>query len=161
MQIAQHSVVSMHYTLTDDAGNVIDSSANADPLTYLQGAGNIIPGLENALLGMRAGEQRNVRVAPEEGYGLVLEELIQQVPVEMFQGVEQVEPGMTFQAQDQSGYIQRVEVKSVDGNIVTIDANHPLAGQHLNFDITIVEVRPASEEEVAHGHVHGPGGHHH
>lgn len=161
MQIAQHSVVSMHYTLTDDAGNVIDSSANADPLTYLQGAGNIIPGLENALLGMRAGEQRNVRVAPEEGYGLVLEELIQQVPVEMFQGVEQVEPGMTFQAQDHSGYIQRVEVKSVDGNIVTIDANHPLAGQHLNFDITIVEVRPASEEEVAHGHVHGPGGHHH
>jgi FKBP-type peptidyl-prolyl cis-trans isomerase SlyD len=161
MQIAQHSVVSMHYTLTDDAGNVIDSSANADPLTYLQGAGNIIPGLENALLGMRAGEQRNVRVAPEEGYGLVLEELIQQVPVEMFQGVEQVEPGMTFQAQDQSGYIQRVEVNSVDGNIITIDANHPLAGQHLNFDVTIVEVRPASEEEMAHGHVHGPGGHHH
>lgn len=161
MQIAQHSVVSMHYTLTDDAGNVIDSSANADPLTYLQGVGNIIPGLENALLGLRAGDQRDVRVSPEEGYGLVIEDLIQQVPVEMFQGVEKIEPGMTFQAQDQSGYIQRVEVKSVDGNLVTIDANHPLAGQHLNFAVTIVEVRPATEEEMAHGHVHGPGGHHH
>lgn len=161
MQIAQHSVVSMHYTLTDDAGNVIDSSANADPLTYLQGVGNIIPGLENALMGLRAGDQRDVRVSPEEGYGLVIEDLIQQVPVEMFQGVKKIEPGMTFQAQDQSGYIQRVEVKSVDGNLVTIDANHPLAGQHLNFAVTIVEVRPATEEEVAHGHVHGPGGHHH
>lgn len=161
MQIAQHSVVSMHYTLTDDAGTVIDSSANADPLTYLQGAGNIIPGLENALLGLRAGDQREVRVAPEEGYGLVIAELVQQVPVEMFQGVEKIEPGMTFQAQDQSGYIQRVEVKSVDGNMVTIDANHPLAGQHLNFNVAIVEVRPATEEEIEHGHVHGPHGHHH
>ena len=151
----------MHYTLTDDAGTVIDSSANADPLTYLQGAGNIIPGLENALLGLRAGDQREVRVAPEEGYGLVIAELVQQVPVEMFQGVEKIEPGMTFQAQDQSGYIQRVEVKSVDGNMVTIDANHPLAGQHLNFNVAIVEVRPATEEEIEHGHVHGPHGHHH
>lgn len=151
----------MHYTLTDDAGTVIDSSANADPLVYLQGAGNIIPGLEDALLGLRAGEQRDVRVAPEDGYGLVIEELIQQVPAEMFQGVEKIEPGMTFQAQDQSGYIQRVEVKSVDDGMVTIDANHPLAGQHLNFSVTIVEVRPATEEEIDHGHVHGPHGHHH
>lgn len=151
----------MHYTLTDDAGTVIDSSANADPLVYLQGAGNIIPGLEDALLGLRAGDQRDVRVAPEDGYGLVIEELIQQVPAEMFQGVEKIEPGMTFQAQDQSGYIQRVEVKSVDDGMVTIDANHPLAGQHLNFSVTIVEVRPATEEEIDHGHVHGPHGHHH
>ena len=161
MQIAPQSVVSMHYTLTDDTGTVIDSSANADPLVYLQGAGNIIPGLENALLGLRAGDKLEVRVSPEEGYGVIIEELIQQVPVEMFQGVESIEPGMTFQAQDQSGYVQRVEVKAVDGGMVTIDANHPLAGQHLNFDVTIVEVRPASEEEIDHGHVHGPHGHHH
>jgi FKBP-type peptidyl-prolyl cis-trans isomerase SlyD len=161
MQIAPQSVVSMHYTLTDDTGTVIDSSANADPLVYLQGAGNIIPGLENALLGLRAGDKLEVRVSPEEGYGVIIEELVQQVPVEMFQGVENIEPGMTFQAQDQSGYVQRVEVKSVDGGMVTIDANHPLAGQHLNFDVTIVEVRPATEEEIDHGHVHGPHGHHH
>ncbi len=161
MQISPNSVVTMHYTLTDDSGTVLDSSANAEPLVYLHGAGNIIPGLENALVGKKAGDALDVRVAPEEGYGLVVEDLIQDVPREMFQGVDTIEPGMTFQAQDQSGYIQRVTVTAVNDALVTIDSNHPLAGQHLNFNVTIVEVRPASEEEVAHGHVHGAGGHHH
>jgi len=161
MQIAKHTVVSMHYTLTGDDGQVIDSSQGADPLVFLQGAGNIIPGLDNALIGKSAGDSLDVRVVPEEGYGVIDEHLIQQVPREMFQGVDTIEPGMTFQAQDQSGYIQRVEVKSVDGDTVTIDANHPLAGQHLNFAVTIVEVRAATEEEIDHGHVHGPHGHHH
>ena len=161
MQIDQNSVVSIHYTLTNDEGTVIDSSINIDPLVYLQGAGNIIPGLENALVGKSAGDTLTVRIAPEDGYGATVLELIQQVPMEMFQGVETVEPRMTFQAQDQSGYMQRVEVTAVNGNMVTIDANHPLAGQHLNFDVTVVEVRAATQEEMDHGHVHGHGGHHH
>ena len=161
MQIAHNSVVSIHYTLTNDGGDVIDSSAGSEPLVYLQGAGNIIPGLENPLAGKTAGETLTVRVAPTDGYGEVVMELIQQVPKEMFQGSDTIEPGMTFQAQDQSGYMQRVTVTAVNDNTVTIDANHPLAGQHLNFDVTIVDVRAATQEELDHGHVHGPGGHHH
>jgi FKBP-type peptidyl-prolyl cis-trans isomerase SlyD len=161
MQIASDSVVSIHYTLTNDEGTVIDSSIDMDPLVYLQGAGNIIPGLENALLGKSAGDQLNVRIAPEDGYGEVIMELIQQVPIAMFQGSDTVEVGMTFQAQDQSGYMQRVEVTAVNGDMVSIDANHPLAGKHLNFDVTVVGVRAATAEELDHGHVHGDGGHHH
>jgi FKBP-type peptidyl-prolyl cis-trans isomerase SlyD len=161
MQIDHNSVVSIHYTLTNDEGTVIDSSVNIDPLVYLQGSGNIIPGLENALAGKSAGDKLNVRVAPADGYGESVLELIQQVPLEMFQGAENIAPGMTFQAQDQSGYMQRVEVTAVNGNMVTIDANHPLAGQHLNFDVTVVDVRGATQEELDHGHVHGEGGHHH
>ena len=161
MQIDHNSVVSIHYTLTNDEGTVIDSSVNIDPLVYLQGSGNIIPGLENALAGKSAGDKLNVRVAPADGYGESVLELIQQVPLEMFQGAENIAPGMTFQAQDQSGYMQRVEVTAVNGNMVTIDANHPLAGQHLNFDVTVVDVRGATQEELDNGNVHGEGGHHH
>lgn len=161
MQIAQNSVVSMHYTLKDDQGNILDSSVNASPLVYLHGAGNIIPGLENALIGKQSGDTLDVRVAPEEGYGLKIDDLIQEVPREMFQGVDTIEPGMTFQAQDQSGYIQQVTVTAVTDEVITVDSNHPLAGQHLNFNVSIVTVRPATEEEMAHGHVHGEGGHHH
>ena len=160
MHIAEHSVVTMHYTLTDDEGNILDSSANAEPLVYLHGASNIIPGLENALAGKKSGDTLDVRVAPEEGYGVASDDLIQEVPREMFQGVDNIEPGMTFQAQDQSGYLQQVTVTAVTDALITVDSNHPLAGKHLNFAVTIVNVRAASEEEMAHGHVHGEGGHH-
>lgn len=161
MHISKDSVVSIHYTLTDDQGDVIDSSVNAEPLVYLQGAGNIIPGLENALSGKVAGDALTVRVSPEEGYGVVIADLIQQVPRQMFQGIDVIEPGMVFQAQDGSGSIQQVQVTAVEGDTITVDSNHPLAGKHLNFEVTIVTVRPASTEEINHGHVHGPGGHHH
>jgi FKBP-type peptidyl-prolyl cis-trans isomerase SlyD len=161
MQIAHNSVVSLHYTLKDDQGNILDSSINASPLVYLHGASNIIPGLENALLGKQSGDTLDVRVAPEEGYGIKIDDLIQDVPREMFQGTDTIEPGMTFQAQDQSGYIQQVTVTAVTDATVTVDSNHPLAGQHLNFNVSIIEVRAATEEEMAHGHVHGEGGHHH
>jgi len=161
MQITLNSVVSIHYTLTDDAGAILDSSSQGEPLVYLHGAQNIIPGLENALAGKQAGDSLDVRVSPEEGYGVTALELIQQIPRAMFQGVDTIEPGMSFQAQDQSGYMQRVHVTAVDGDTVTVDANHPLAGQHLNFSVNIVEIRPATAEEIEHGHVHGPHGHHH
>jgi FKBP-type peptidyl-prolyl cis-trans isomerase SlyD len=157
MQIAQNSVVAFHYTLTNDAGEVLDSSEGRQPLTYLHGAGNIIPGLEKQLEGREAGEKLNVSVAPEEGYGEVQPQLVQEVPRDAFQGVEAVEPGMQFQAQTQGGPLM-VTVTKVEGDTVTVDGNHPLAGQKLNFDVEISTVRDASQEEIEHGHVHGEGG---
>ena len=147
-------VVSMHYTLKNDEGEVIDSSEGRDPLNYLHGAGNIIPGLENALVGKTTGDKLDVRVEAAEGYGEIVPELIQTVDKSLFQGVDNVEAGMTFNAQGPGGQVQQVVVKSVDGEEVTIDANHPLAGVALNFSVEITQIREASEEEVAHGHVH-------
>ena len=160
MQIAESTVASFHYTLTNDAGTVIDSSAGIDPLTYLHGVGNIVPGLEKAMEGRAAGARFDVKVSPEEGYGLPNEMLVQVVPREAFQGVDDIGVGMQFQAQTPQGAISVVIAKIEDG-MVTVDGNHPLAGQNLNFAIEVVDVRAASEEEVTHGHVHGAGGHHH
>ncbi|MDR5891496.1 MULTISPECIES: FKBP-type peptidyl-prolyl cis-trans isomerase [Halomonas] len=160
MQIAQNSVVAFHYTLTNDAGEVLDSSEGREPLTYLHGAGNIIPGLEKELEGRQAGDKLSAVVSPAEGYGEKQEQLVQEVPRDAFQGVESVEPGMQFQAQTQGGPLM-VTVTSVEGDTVTVDGNHPLAGQTLNFAVEIASVREASQEEVEHGHVHGEGGHQH
>ena len=144
MQISTNSVVSIHYTLTDDGGAILDSSSQAAPLVYLHGAQNIIPGLENALAGKQVGDSLDVRVSPEEGYGLSVPELIQQVPRAMFQGVDTIEPGMSFQAQDGSGYMQQVHVTAVEGDMITVDANHPLAGKDLIFDLELVEIEGGS-----------------
>ncbi|MEW5834079.1 MAG: peptidylprolyl isomerase [Lysobacterales bacterium 14-68-21] len=160
MQIADHSVVSFHYTLTDDQGTVIDSSAGREPLTYLHGVGQIVPGLEKEMAGRAAGDQFKVDVAPEEGYGVRHAELEQQVPREAFQGVEDIQPGMQFQGRGPQGVIN-VTVTKVEDGVVHIDGNHPLAGQTLHFDVQVTEVREATDEEREHGHVHGPGGHHH
>lgn len=160
MQIAQNSVVAFHYTLTNDAGEVLDSSEGRDPLTYLHGAGNIIPGLEKQLEGRTNGDKLTVAVEPSEGYGEVQPALVQEVPRDAFQGVEEVQPGMQFQAQTQEGPLM-VTVTKVEGDTVTVDGNHPLAGEKLNFDVEITEVREATEDEVSHGHVHGEGGHEH
>ena len=152
--IGDNTVARIHYTLTDDSGEVLDSSEGADPLSYLHGAGNIIPGLEQALAGKTGGANLQVSIAPEDAYGDVQLDLIQVVPAEAFQGVETVEPGMSFQAHDAQGNPRRVVVKNVEGDQVTIDANHPLAGVQLNFDVQVVDVREATSEEIAHGHVH-------
>ena len=152
--IGDKLVVSMHYTLTDNEGNVLDSSEGAEPLTYLHGAGNIIPGLEKALVGKIEGDTQQVTVEPAEGYGEVMSELMQTVDKAAFQGVESVEVGMSFEAQTSDGSVQHIVVSKVDGDQVTVDANHPLAGVVLNFDVEIVSVREATEEEIAHGHVH-------
>ena len=152
--ISDKLVVSMHYKLTDDNGNLLDSSDESKPLTYLHGAGNIIPGLEKALIGKTAGSTCQVSVEPADGYGEFRQELIQTVDRSAFQGVETVEEGMAFQAQTQEGAMQHIIIKKVEGDQVTIDANHPLAGKLLNFDIEIVAVREANAEELAHGHVH-------
>lgn len=154
MQIAENTVAAIDYTLTDDAGEVLDSSEGREPLAYLHGAGNLIPGLEQALEGSTEGESMKVTVEPENGYGERSEDLIQNVPMEAFSGVDQVEAGMRFQATDDQGNVRVVTVTDVADEEVTVDANHPLAGQKLHFDVNVVEVRAASEEEVEHGHVH-------
>lgn len=162
MQISENAVVSIHYTLTNNAGQTIDSSVErGEPLAYLHGAGNIIPGLEKALLGKQAGDKLDVTVTPEEGYGERHEQLIQQVPKTAFEGSEDnLQPGMQFQAQTEAG--PRIfTITAVEGDEVTVDGNHPLAGETLNFAVEITEVREASDEEKEHGHVHGPGGHDH
>lgn len=152
--IGDKLAVSIHYKLTDDDGNVIDSSEGAEPLNYLHGAGNIIPGLEKELVGKVQGDKLTVRVAPEDGYGDISPELIQTVDKAMFQGVDEIQPGMQFQAQGPGGQTQMITVRQVEDDTVTVDANHPLAGQNLNFDVEVVSVREASEEEIAHGHAH-------
>ena len=160
MQIAERTVASFHYTLTDAHGKVIDSSSKGEPLSYLQGAGNIVPGLEKKMIGHQAGDSFDVLVAPEEGYGLPDPGMVKVVPREAFQGVDDLQVGMEFQAQTPQGPMS-VAIASIDGDQVTVDGNHPLAGQALHFAIEVVDVRDASLEELTHGHVHGPGGHHH
>jgi FKBP-type peptidyl-prolyl cis-trans isomerase SlyD len=160
MQIAVNCVAYIHYTLKDDSGAVIDSSAGGEPLAYLHGAGNIVPGLEKALDGKQAGEKLSVKVAPEEGYGVRDEALVQQVPRRSFQGVRDLKAGMQFQAQTAQGPVA-VTVTKVQGDMITVDGNHALAGVTLNFEVEVAKVREATAEELMHGHVHGAGGHHH
>ncbi|MGY6518968.1 MAG: FKBP-type peptidyl-prolyl cis-trans isomerase [Lysobacteraceae bacterium] len=159
MQIADRCVASFHYTLTNDAGEVLDSSNGRAPLAYLHGAGNIVPGLEKAMEGKTVGEAFKVDVAPAEGYGERHDALIQVVPREAFQGVDDVQPGMQFQAQSNQG-VMSVTVTKIEDGQVTVDGNHPLAGETLHFDIEVTEVREATAEELEHGHAHGAGGAH-
>jgi FKBP-type peptidyl-prolyl cis-trans isomerase SlyD len=160
MQISKDSVVSMAYTLTNDEGQVIDTSAGGEPLVYLHGAQNIIPGLENALVGKQVGDKLTVNVVAADGYGEYNPDLVQVVPKHLFAGVENIEAGMQFHAQTDYG-MQVVTVAAVEGDEITVAGNHPLAGQNLNFDVEIMDIRAASAEELEHGHVHGAGGHHH
>jgi len=159
MRIGQHSVVSIDYTLTDKNGDLVDSSKGQEPLAYIHGTGSIVVGLEEALEGKEKGALVKVSVPPAKGYGERDEKLAQKVPRSMFD-VKDLEPGMRFHAQaDHGSHV--VTVTAVDEDTVTVDANHPLAGETLNFEVTVVDVREATKEEMAHGHVHGAGGHHH
>jgi FKBP-type peptidyl-prolyl cis-trans isomerase SlyD len=160
MSIAQDSVVTIHYTLKDDEGTLIDSSASGEPLAYLHGHGNIVPGLEKELTGRNTGEKLTVRVSPAEGYGDYDKALVQSVPLRALRGIKDVRAGMHLHAQTEQGP-RTVTVTRVAGDMVTLDGNHPLAGKHLNFDIHIADVRQATAEELSHGHVHGAHGHEH
>jgi len=160
MAIQKDKVVSIDYTLTGDNGQVLDSSNGREPLAYLHGAGNIIPGLESALEGKDEGDELNVQIPPDQAYGQRDERMVQPVPRTAFQGVADIQPGMQFQAQTNAGP-RLITVVGVEGDQVTIDANHPLAGATLKFDVKIVNVRDATSEEMSHGHVHGAGGHQH
>ena len=160
MQVQNDHVVSIDYTLKNDAGEVMDSSESTGPLAYLHGHQNIIPGLEKALDDKSVGDSFTVSIEPAEAYGERDEGAIQTVPRSMFQGVDEIEPGMRFQAQTQGG-VTVVTVKEVNGDEITLDANHELAGETLHFDVEVKDVRAASDEEKEHGHVHGPDGHEH
>lgn len=156
MQITKHKVASIHYTLTNNEGKILDSSSGREPLTYIQGIGNLIPGMEEGLEGKSKGEKLSLKIGPEKGYGVKDEALTQRVPRTAFGGQE-VKVGMQFQT-NQGGV---VTVTHAGLSEITVDANHPLAGVELNFAVEIMDIRPATEDEIAHGHVHGPGGHHH
>lgn len=160
MQISDQCIALFHYTLRNDAEDIIDSSEGKEPLAYLHGAGNIVPGLENALAGKSVGDQFKISVDAEEGYGPKHDALVEEVPREAFQGIESIEVGMRFQADSDRGPMV-VTVAAVSDEVITVDGNHPLAGETLHFDIEVVEVREASAEELEHGHPHGPGGHQH
>lgn len=160
MHIEKNRVVSFNYTLRDDQGTVIDSSGGRGPLSYLHGKGNIIPGLEQALAGKAVGDKLDVTVAPEQGYGVRDERLVQIVARAKFGEVAGLAPGMQVRANGPKGP-RIVTVVSLDRDFVTVDGNHPLAGRTLHFSIEVAEVRKATHEEISHGHVHGPGGHHH
>ena len=160
MSISQDQVVSIHYTLTDDAGEVIDSSSGGEPLVYLHGHGALIPGLERELTGKSAGDQLTVSIAPADGYGEYDRALVQQVPRRALKGIADVKVGMRLQAQTAAGP-RPVTITHLSGDMVTLDGNHPLAGKKLHFKVEVAGVRAATAEELAHGHVHGPGDHHH
>jgi FKBP-type peptidyl-prolyl cis-trans isomerase SlyD len=160
MQVAENTVVDIDYTLTDDDGQVLDSSEGRGPLTYLHGVGGIIPGLERELDGKQVGDQLQVAVAPADGYGERNEALRQDVPRDQFGGVEDLDLGMQFRVDTDAGPMV-LTIVAIEGDLVTIDGNHPLAGVNLNFAVTVRSVREATEEELAHGHAHGPDDHEH
>ncbi len=161
MVIVSDKVVSIEYTLTDDEGEVIDSSVGEAPLVYLHGADNIVPGLEQALDGKAGGDRVEVVVEPADGYGEHLDELVSTVERSMFAGVDELAAGMEFEAEAPDGETQIVTIVDVDGDKVTVDGNHPLAGLRLHFQVEIVDVRDATEDEIAHGHPHDGDDHHH
>jgi len=160
MDITADRVVTIHYTLKNDGGEVLDSSSGGEPLAYIQGHGNLVAGLEKALEGKPAGASLAVSVAPADGYGVRDEALIQRVPKRSLQGAGEIKKGMQFQARTEDG-MRLFTVTGFAGDMVTLDGNHPLADQTLHFDIEVVDVREATSEELEHGHVHGAGGHHH
>jgi FKBP-type peptidyl-prolyl cis-trans isomerase SlyD len=156
MQITKNKVAAIHYTLTDNKGTVIDTSAGRDPLYYIHGNGNLIIGMEEGLEGKSKGDKFQLKIEPAKGYGEKDPEMVQQVPISAFGG-QDVKTGMKFST-NQGGV---VTVTEVGAESVTVDANHELAGVELNFEVEVIEVRDASSEEISHGHVHGAGGHHH
>lgn len=164
MQIAQNSVASLSYVLTDTKGEILDEATPAEPFVYLHGANNIIAGLETALAGKSADDKLEVTIPPADAYGEHDESLTQQVPKTMFGEVDdtQLVPGAQFNAQTNAGH-QVITITKVDGDTITIDGNHPLAGETLHFDVTVLDVRQATAEELQHGHAHAHGdcGHEH
>jgi FKBP-type peptidyl-prolyl cis-trans isomerase SlyD len=159
MQIAKHRVVTIHYTLKDNDDNILDRSEDGS-FCYLHGAHNIIPGLEEALNGKTAGDELSVSIPPEQAYGMHDAAKTQTVSREMFPPGQNVESGMQFHARGPDGQSLVVTIVKVEGDQITVDGNHPLAGVQLNFDVKVMDVREAKGEEIEHGHVHGPHGHH-
>ena len=153
MQVQDKAIVGIHYTLKNDAGETLDSSDGRDPLTFLQGSGGIIKGLEEALVGKEVGDKLEVAIEPEQAYGVHREELVQEVPRSAFGDVEDIQVGMTFQAKTDGGPVP-IRIAEVGEETVTVDGNHELAGERLHFNVSIEEVREATQQEIDHGHAH-------
>ena len=160
MQISKNAVATLEYTLTNDSGQVLDSSKGQEPLVYVHGSGMLIPGLEAELEGKTKGDSFRTEIAPENGYGVRDEALVQAVSRAQLPADLEIQVGVQLQAQSEEG-THVVTVTAVEGDQVKLDANHPLAGVTLHFDIEVMDVREATKEELEHGHVHGPGGHEH
>lgn len=160
MKVAKETVVTLNYTLKNSEGLLIDTSEGREPLVYLHGVGGLIPGLEAELEGMGASEKKQVVIQPEDAYGTRREELMHIVPKSGFTGDEEMQVGMQVQLETEQGPAIATIAK-IEGEEVTLDMNHPLADMILHFDVEVVGVRAAEAEELAHGHAHGPGGHHH
>ena len=158
--IKKDAVVSLSYTLTNADGQELDKSSSDKPFAYLHGNKQIVPGLENALEGMVIGDKKKVTVPPAEGYGELTPGLKMDIERSNFPKDINIQVGMQFSA-DANGESQTFTVTGLEGGKVQVDGNHPLAGQTLHFDVEVVEIRDATKEELQHGHVHGPGGHHH
>ena len=158
MVIADAKVVSIHYTLKNKDGELLDKSEEGEPLSYVHGTESIIPGLEAALAGKSAGDKLSVSVAPEQGYGLRSESLVQELPRDAFGEIDDIQEGMRFQAESENG-TQVISVTNVAADVITVDGNHPLAGETLNFDVEVDNVRDATTQEIEHGHVHSDGDH--
>jgi FKBP-type peptidyl-prolyl cis-trans isomerase SlyD len=156
MQRTKNKVAGIHYTLRDNSGNILDTSDGRDPLYYLHGAGNLIAGMEEGLEGKSEGDKLELKISPSKGYGEKDPTMTQKVPRSSF-GQQEVKKGMKFST-DRGAVVTVTEV-GLDS--ITVDANHPLAGVELNFAVEVMEVRNATNDEIQHGHVHGPGGHHH
>lgn len=152
--------MSIHYTLKDDGDQVIDTSSGKDPLVYIHGFGNIIPGLEQALEGKSKGEKLQVSVPPEQAYGNHNAEMVQVVPKERMANLPEIEVGARLKADTENGPLV-FTVTEIRDNEYVLDGNHPLAGATLHFDVEVMDLRDATSEELEHGHVHGPGGHDH
>ncbi|ABE56020.1 peptidylprolyl isomerase, FKBP-type [Shewanella denitrificans OS217] len=157
MKITKHAAVTIHYRLSDQQGLLIESSFDGEPMVYLHGTGNLIPGLEAELEDKMIGDKLEANIPAEQAYGLYHDGLKQEVPIDAFGDVEDIVPGMRFIAETEMGQ-RPVQVMEVKDDVVVVDGNHPLAGQALNFSIEVLDVREATEEELAHGHVHAAGG---
>ena len=160
MQIAQDSVVSIDYTLTNDAGEVLDTSKDAEPLAYIHGRGQLVAGLENALAGRAVGDRFEVRLEARDAYGEHDPDLVQTATKAQFGG-EEPQVGYQVRAETPDGRGEVLRIVKIENDVVTLDGNHPLAGVPLRFAVTVVGVRPATKQELAHGHAHGSGGHDH
>ena len=153
MKIQNNRVVGVHYTLKNDAGETIDSSGGREPLVFLQGANNIISGLESALMGKTVGDKLEVTIEPEAGYGIRRDELLQKIPRSAFEGTDNLQVGMQFESQTEQGPMP-IRVTAIEGDTVTVDGNHELAGIRLHFAVSVESIREATAEEISHGHVH-------
>ncbi|SGZ94111.1 FKBP-type peptidyl-prolyl cis-trans isomerase SlyD [Bathymodiolus thermophilus thioautotrophic gill symbiont] len=157
MTIKKDKVVEMHCTLTDDKGEVIDSTKGQETMVFLQGHGNIVPGLEKAIEGMKVGESGDIVVQSKDAYGDHHAEGVQTIPKEALEGIDDLTVGMELQSKDEQGNPFIVCVKEINVDTIIVDANHPLAGKTLHFNISIESVREASKEELEHGHIHAHG----